>query len=174
MKKNIKKNKRRKQGKGRRRFLFSLFSILLLSILLVCGFFRFRFYVVLSGSMEPKLPVGSLVVADTERTDVKIGEIVTFQKSGRTVTHRVTGRKEHGYQTKGDANQEADYDLLQPEQIVGTVVFCIPYLGYGALWVQKYRILIICGGITVLNLLFLFPSEQKERKKVRLNYEGRK
>ena len=156
MKKKIKEDKRRKQGKSRHIILFYLFSILLLSILLVCGFFRFRFYVVLSGSMEPKLPVGSLVVADTERTNVKIGEIVT---------HRVTGLKEHGYQTKGDANQEADYDLLQQEQIVGTVVFCIPYLGYGVLWMQKYRILIISGGITVLILLFLFSSEQKERKR---------
>ena len=165
MKKKIKEDKRRKQGKSRHIILFYLFSILLLSILLVCGFFRFRFYVVLSGSMEPKLPVGSLVVADTESTNVKIGEIVTFQKSGRTVTHRVTGLKEHGYQTKGDANQEADYDLLQQEQIVGTVVFCIPYLGYGVLWMQKYRILIISGGITVLILLFLFSSEQKERKR---------
>lgn len=71
MKKKIKEDKRRKQGKSRHIILFYLFSILLLSILLVCGFFRFRFYVVLSGSMEPKLPVGSLVVADTERTNVK-------------------------------------------------------------------------------------------------------
>ncbi len=114
--------------------------------------------------MEPKLPVGSLVVADTERTNVKIGEIVTFQKSGRTVTHRVTGLKEHRYQTKGDANQEADYDLRQQEQIVGTVASCIPYLGYGVLWMQKYRILIISGGITVLILTFLFSSEQKREK----------
>ena len=68
MKKKIKEDKRRKQGKSRHIILFYLFSILLLSILLVCGFFRFRFYVVLSGSMEPKLPVGSLVVAETVRT----------------------------------------------------------------------------------------------------------
>ncbi len=167
MKKKIKKGKRRKQEKSRRRVLFSLFSVLLLSILLVCGFFRFRFYVVLSGSMEPKLPVGSLVVTDTEKTDVKVGEIVTFQKNGRAVTHRVTGRKEHGYQTKGDANQEADYDLMQPEQMVGTVVFCIPYLGYGAVWVQQYRIFLLCGGTTVLILIFLFPSKQNETKKAR-------
>ena len=94
-----------------------------------------------------------------------MGEIVTFKKRVRPVTLRVPGWKDHVYQTKGDGIQDADYDLLQQEQIVGTVVFCIPYLGYGVLWMQKYRILIISGGITVLILLFLFSSEQKERKR---------
>ena len=151
MKKKIKEDKRRKQGKSRHIILFYLFSILLLSILLVCGFFRFRFYVVLSGSMEPKLPVGSLVVADTERTNVKIGEIVTFQKSGRTVTHRVTGLKEHGYQTKGDALSG----------IRGTLDAEIPNPYYQ--W-RNHR----------SDPSFPVFVRTEREKKVRLNYEGRK
>ena len=64
-------------------------------------------YVVLSGSMEPALQVGSVVWVDVRKTEAGIGDAVTFERDGRTVTHRIVGKTEKGYLTKGDANRVA-------------------------------------------------------------------
>ena len=124
MKKKIKEDKRRKQGKSRHIILFICFRYSCCPSFWYAVFSDFVFMsfcpVLWNRSFRWEAGCGRY-----GENECEIGEIVTFQKSGRTVTHRVTGLKEHGYQTKGDANQEADYDLLQQEQIVGTVVFCI-------------------------------------------------
>ena len=94
---------------------------------------------VLTGSMSPTYPPGTLiVVAPVDSADIRIGDAVTYQiESGKptVVTHRVVSITSSSdgsisFQTKGDANNTADDKPVIPEQIRGKVWYSIPYLGY--------------------------------------------
>jgi len=94
---------------------------------------------VLTGSMSPTYPPGTLIVVKpTEATDIRIGDAVTYQiKSGdpTVVTHRVVSVTSSSdgrvtFRTKGDANNAVDSNPVIPEQIRGVVWYSIPYLGY--------------------------------------------
>lgn len=94
--------------------------------------------VVLSGSMEPSLPTGSVAfVVERAPEDIREGDILTFRqpgKSHRLVSHRVVevleGSNGPFFKTKGDANDAPDPWLVPPDAVVGTVRFTIPYMGY--------------------------------------------
>ncbi len=93
-------------------------------------------YVVYSGSMSPSLPAGSLIAVKPEK-NYSVGDVVSFKRSGgQIVTHRVTKvlRDETSggavYETKGDANNASDRELISKEQIIGEGFFALPYLGY--------------------------------------------
>ncbi|MGO2863620.1 MAG: signal peptidase I [Brevibacterium sp.] len=95
-------------------------------------------YTVVSGSMEPTIPTGSIVVSQkVEPDEVSFGDVVTYQlHSGQplTVTHRVVAvdivEGETRYRTKGDANDAEDPAPVRPEQIRGVVKYHIPLVGY--------------------------------------------
>lgn len=106
------------------------------AIMLLCGY---KFMIVSSGSMEPVLPVGSLViVTPCEYEDLKDGDIITKDAGGIYLTHRIIGKydetntkkyltpEDEGYYeaeywiTKGDASDTID-PKLTPEVIVGKV-----------------------------------------------------
>jgi signal peptidase len=95
-------------------------------------------YVVLTDSMEPALPVGTLVVSrpvEPERIDT--GSVITYQlRSGQEqlVTHRVVGvgmtvGGERTYVTKGDSNDVPDAAPVRDVQVRGAVWYRVPYLG---------------------------------------------
>ena len=94
-------------------------------------------YTVLTGSMRPTMPPGSIVVVRPNQP-IALGDAITFQlKSGEpeVVTHRVDeiGFKTDGtpmYRTRGDANNADDRAEVFPVQIRGVVWYHIPYLGY--------------------------------------------
>jgi signal peptidase len=95
-------------------------------------------FTVLTGSMEPTMPAGTLVVTrPVDPADIELGDVVTYQlRSGQpeVVTHRVVGL---GFGTdgarqlilRGDANNVED-DPVRAVQVRGVVVYRIPYLGY--------------------------------------------
>lgn len=93
---------------------------------------------VLSGSMSPTIPTGSLVLVEPvdDRDGIVPGTVITFQKSPteRTlVTHRVVRFQPDttppSYITKGDANPGEDIDPVPIGAIRGQVVTHVPYLG---------------------------------------------
>lgn len=101
---------------------------------------NYEILVVRSGSMEPTISMGSVVVVSPSES-YKIGDIITFTGGFRDsegnsvpVTHRVVEmRVESGaalYTTKGDANEDADGREKRESQIAGKVLFDIPYVGY--------------------------------------------
>jgi signal peptidase len=95
-----------------------------------------RMDIVLSGSMEPELTVGSLAVTQTVSTeDIKVGDIITFSSplNGKLITHRVIAIKNNPqlkFHTKGDANEEADPYIVSTNNVVGKVCFHLPYFGH--------------------------------------------
>lgn len=95
--------------------------------------FDFRSFVVLTGSMEPVIPVGSMVYTQPKPA-YNPGEIITFKDNDeRTVTHRiesVTGEGTNAtYVTKGDANNVQDKTSVPNNNVVGSVFFNVPYIG---------------------------------------------
>ncbi len=102
------------------------------------SFRSLKAYAILSGSMEPKLPLGS-VVAVRPALQYSVGDIITFFPAPNNkipVTHRVT--KVYGtstqnnllYETKGDKNNAVDTGSIKQGQIIGKVFFYVPYIGY--------------------------------------------
>lgn len=85
---------------------------------------------VISGSMEPTIKVGDMIIIDTEAQDFKEKDIITFKdEAGSFVTHRIMEVKEEGFVTKGDNNDSLDRDLVREENIVGRYCFKIAGLG---------------------------------------------
>lgn len=89
-------------------------------------------YVVQSGSMEPKLHVGSVCFINEKVPYEKIKEndIIAFETNGMLTTHRVINITEKGFETKGDANNSPDGPIITPKQYKGKNIFSIPKLGY--------------------------------------------
>ena len=96
-------------------------------------------YTVLTGSMRPSYPPGTLIVSKpVAPNDIQIGDAITFQlKSGEptVVTHRVIATRmgEDGkleFITKGDANTTQDKDAVRAVQVRGRLWYAVPYLGY--------------------------------------------
>lgn len=98
---------------------------------------NYKFFVVQSGSMEPSISTGSIVMVAPKDTYM-IGDIITFKNvadAKAPITHRVADiRVEQGkqtYLTKGDANNAPDAREVSPSEVLGKVLFHVPYLGYG-------------------------------------------
>ncbi len=89
---------------------------------------------VYTGSMEPAIPVGSIVVIKPANPNtLKVGDIICFKiesESSTTVTHRIINITDEGFITKGDANEDPDQWIVKKENIIGKVIAVIPYLGY--------------------------------------------
>jgi signal peptidase len=93
---------------------------------------------VLTGSMEPGLPPGTLVVMrPTPVEDIRVGDVITYQiESGQpaVVSHRViakTSDTRYGviFTTQGDNNDVADPPVMEI-QVRGTLWYSIPWLGW--------------------------------------------
>ncbi|BDI23059.1 signal peptidase I [Herbiconiux sp. L3-i23] len=94
---------------------------------------------VLTRSMEPTLPPGTLVVVRPTPVDqIRIGDVLTYQiESGKAdvISHRVIEVRSGSdglttFITKGDNNDAADTEPVIPAQIKGTVWYSIPWIGY--------------------------------------------
>lgn len=92
--------------------------------------FGWSWAVVMSGSMEPTIRVGDLVVF-RERGSYEAGDVITFEDDSvsRAVTHRIVEKLPSGYRTRGDGNNAADTKLVAPEKVIGKVVCTIPRIG---------------------------------------------
>ena len=99
---------------------------------------NYRFYSVLTSSMESVYPKGSLIiVAKTDPDRLIIGNDITFHTGATdTITHRIVdvienynGSGQRAFQTKGVNNQSADESRVPANDVVGKVIFFVPGLG---------------------------------------------
>lgn len=120
-----------------------------------------RPYVVYSGSMEPAIKTGSVILSLPSKTYSQ-GDIVTYSTSGKTgdlVTHRIEFKLYPGgvdseplFLTSGDANKTFDQARIKEEDIVGKVVLSLPYLGYLVDFAKKPQgfILFVIVPVTII------------------------
>ncbi len=140
----------------------------LAAVLIIGRFFGLSSYVVMSGSMEPELPVGSLIfVAPEPSSDIRPGDVITFALTDRVVTHRVVevrqGTRGPLLVTKGDANLDPDLEPVQVGSTVGTPRLIVPDLGFAVVYVQSYWRL-----LTLVVATWLAFSEAARRLHVHL------
>ncbi|MFC4224502.1 signal peptidase I [Lysinibacter cavernae] len=132
---------------------------------------------VLTSSMEPTYPPGTLVVVrPTPADEIRVGDVITFQlKSGQqaVVTHRVVENAvnssgEHVFQTQGDHNPSPDVQPVREVQLKGKLIYAVPALG----WVQNalngdtraLLIPFIAGGLFLYAAITLVRAAVDRRK----------
>ncbi|KQY47174.1 signal peptidase I [Cellulomonas sp. Root137] len=131
-------------------------------------------YTILTGSMQPTLPPGTLVVTRVVPVEsIDIGDVLTYQlhsNQPEVVTHRVvgvgfTGEGERLVVTRGDANN-VDDDPVRAVQVRGVVAYHVPYLGYLNTWVGINRpgwLLKSVAGALILYGLVLVGAGVRDR-----------
>jgi signal peptidase len=110
--------------------------------------FHLQAIAVYSGSMAPRMPVGSLVLERVgPAARVQVGDVITFADpfdQKRLVTHRVVRilptREGPGYRTKGDANPARDPWTLKLPARVPQAVATVPYAGYALVYGQTREV----------------------------------
>jgi len=147
--------------------------LLIISVLPITG--NFKILTVLSGSMEPAIHTGS-IVAVKPAANYKIGDVITFGKISKTdipTTHRIFDIKlQEGkpiYITKGDANNAPDTKEVLGSEVVGKVLFSVPYVGYAVDFAKKpfgfMLIIVIPAVIIIYDEIRKIWSEIRKMKK---------
>lgn len=135
-------NKTKSKQKNPLSAVLSILSSLLLAVLvLACipltlpRLFGYQIYSVISGSMEPAIPTGSLVfIMEGAPEDAQTDDVIAFygaMDSASIITHRVVENRVFMGEliTKGDANQVNDINPVPYANYIGKVVYSVPVAG---------------------------------------------
>lgn len=151
-------------------FIYILSACILIAAILFAfnaspnkSIFGFRYYTILTESMEPELSVGDLIFVQLKDAEnININDVITFNPSSDSdayLTHRVTEKIEDYqgtgvtcFKTKGDANDTEDSFLIDESRVIGTVNFHIPGLGYVIRFVQLRWYIVI----PIIIMIFVF------------------
>ena len=146
-----------------------LVLVILLAILLMgVRAFGVDMLTVLSPSMEPNYPTGSLIyLVDIDPSELKTEDVITFRiAENTTATHRI---KEIipdevdpdilRFRTKGDNNEDYDGKLVEANRIEGKVVFCIPHLGRLATYIQNPPGIYVAIGVALGIIFFVMTVD---------------
>lgn len=114
-----------------------LMLVVVAAFLVVAGpkFAGYDSYVVVSGSMEPTIPVGSIVYSKKEDVALmRAGDVIVFNNEARgktPITHRIVTNNPltQTITTKGDNNENEDADIVTYEHVLGRVEYHVPHLG---------------------------------------------
>ena len=171
------------QRKKRKRIL-KIFLYPLIAFILICDvylilqmiknptdtaqLFGYRCFSVASGSMEPTLQIGDLIITkEKSKKDIKVGDIISFKDGDSTITHRVikviSQNGEILYQTKGDNNNVSDEKNIKYEDVEGVYVDHIPELGKMYIYIQKTPVVIF---ILIIIYIIYKIVETKENIKI--------
>ena len=113
--------------------LFGIVALLLSTMFTIPGSVEVK--IVKSGSMEPAIQTGAVIVTRPTAA-YRTGDVITFENASSDIptTHRIVGVEESGgavsFVTKGDANEEADNAMVARDDVLGKVLFDIPYAGF--------------------------------------------
>lgn len=125
-------------------------------------------------SMSPAIPDHSLVVMQRTQ-DVKIGDIIVFnhrsysETASELICHRIVDQtdicfKEGScYITKGDANPDPDLLFVHKEDIIGVVIYHIPFLSF---FLETYIYLPIAVFLVILFIVVLARIRKKATRAV--------
>lgn len=141
-----------------------VFMVLIAAVLLVPYLFGYRPMAVLSASMEPAFPTGSVVfVKEVEPDEIQVGDPITFPVKGLSapVTHRVIAIDSTAriFTAKGD-NVDEITDTVPFDSMIGrSTRFAIPLIGYVAVNIRTLPgILTACAVLLVVVLLAFLPD----------------
>lgn len=100
-------------------------------------------YVVMSGSMEPTLAAGDVIVNRPIQADeARVGDVITFRSPDEEIqiTHRVAGVRMEGdrvqFETRGDANNAGEEWRIDADGTIGRVTMALPAVGHALGWIK--------------------------------------
>lgn len=142
-------------------------GITILTALGLCMRFVTPTFIVSSGSMAPRLPVGTIIVTHPS-SDLHAGDVITFTADNEVITHTLIGYRADGsLVTKGDANQSYDVFKAPVEQsdVIGKTIFYTS-LFTSDFWHHPRNISILLLGMLTLSAVIVGGSQPRaERKK---------
>ena len=155
-------------------------ALLLVAAMYLPRLFGIQTFVVTSGSMEPQIPVGSLVyVEKVDPLDIEVGDTITFYLKDTNVvaTHQVYEVDLHNklFRTQGINNFDEDGNILHDaepvhyDSLIGRKCFCVPVLGNVNRFCTTapgYYILMaaVIGVVAISIVVDLIPQRQTPRK----------
>lgn len=123
------------------------FAFCVVIVFFVSGLFRYKAVVIATGSMEPKVQVGDVLIIDKKGkksvSSLRVGEVIAYDSKGKTICHRIikiipSGKKLY-FETKGDANNAADQILVSEEDIIGVIKVKVAYVGYPSILINRIK-----------------------------------
>lgn len=109
------------------------------------------FVIVTTGSMEPEIKAGELVIISNMK-EYKKQDIITYEdEEGFLITHRIANINENTFTAKGDANNITDEEILI-NNIKGKVIYHSEMLGFFVLYILKPLVLIYIILFIVINI----------------------
>lgn len=142
-------------------FVVALFYLCVLGWLIVCiavpavGF-RMDPVVITSGSMEPGIRAGDVVLLAEPDDSGRVapGTVVAFRdpsRPGGLITHRVIGTTAAGdYRTRGDANADDDSTPVPASDVVGVARLLVPIIGSPVVWLEQHTGLFVLWGVITI------------------------
>lgn len=157
-----------------------LIAVLSLAVMLVgVRLLGLEIYTILSPSMEPNYPTGSIIyVKKADPADLQVRDVITFQLTdSMTATHRIVeilpaqDGRELSFRTKGDNNDEADTTPVYASDVIGRPIMTIPLLGYVAVFIQQPPglYLTIAGCLIILFLIVITDMLSDDKTAITLN-----
>lgn len=166
--------------KGLQIFLYlGLVCVLIYNIIIICksflypnetpSIFGIKTFVVVSGSMEPELSIGDIVIVkEYGQNQLMEKDIISYREGQKIITHRIYSimlvNGDIMYQTKGDNNNSFDSQLVKYDDIEGKAIFIIPKVGNILIFLQNKNIImfiIIIYYILMLGMLYLKKSNKE-------------
>ena len=144
----------------------------LVAIFVTVSVFNFpggwKLFTVQSGSMQPAIKTGSLVVVKPA-ADYAVGDVVTFKNAPTPTTHRIKSIEDGVIITKGDANDGSDSEPVKTKQILGKVILSAPYLGYPVAFAKSKEgfvlLIMIPATIIIYSEILNIKNEIKKLRK---------
>ena len=140
--------------------------------------FNIQYVFILTGSMAPTMPEGTLaVIRPVNPDDIEVGDVITFRRgndSDALVTHRVVevladedGSSE--FRTKGDASEVVDKAPVPAEGVKGKVLASMPFVRYHGESLSTRNVILavglLAGMLVVANEVWSFMRSSDPRRK---------
>lgn len=134
-------------SKPNKRKLYFLYGIsvifLFLYVGLMSGVFKYYFLAIGSGSMEPTILVGDMVLVEKTKNyeTLEIGDVLVYKNKNKVIIHRIAEIKKENeqfiFKTKGDNNELIDNWDITEDDVIGKVRLKLKGLGYPTIWLNS-------------------------------------
>lgn len=150
-------------------FYLSVVAFLFAWVVVVWAAVGWKPMVVTTGSMQPAINPGDIVLAAPPEPDVRLstGTVITFEdpaRPGELITHRVeTANPDGTYTTRGDANSSSDSYEVSPDELTGVGRLLVPSVGLPRVWMEEGRMGILAGWV-VATILAVWGALHRPRR----------
>ncbi len=137
----------------------TMFPLVVLGLIALFQIAGIHSFVVLTGSMEPFVNPGDLVLVNKEDY-YNVGDVVAFSTRGTIIVHRIHSVEDNYIITKGDANNYIDPWKIRPDKIIGKAFAVLPYIGLPLVVISRLLGTYYMGLLFIISviLLILFLS----------------